>query len=316
MIKSLDKKSNKCNNIICEIAYLFKYRGAKMRKDLFELLDERLPEMSKSHKLIAGYIKKSGEIAAYLTATKLGAAIGVSESTVVRFALELGFSGYPEFQSVLQQSLRSKLTAAQRIDVADNMLSDSRVASGILTADMNNIKESLANLDEESFNQAVDTICRAKSIFIIGIRSSSMLADFLNHYLCYMFGNVKLLFSNSTNELFEQIFRITKDDVLIAISFPRYSSRTKLAAEFAKKKGASVIAITDSDSSPIASYADSKLYAKSDMASFVDSLVAPLSIINALIAAIGRKKKDTIKETFDDLEKIWEEYDVYERGRK
>lgn len=287
-----------------------------MRKDLFELLDERLPEMSKSHKLIAGYIKKSGEIAAYLTATKLGAAIGVSESTVVRFALELGFSGYPEFQSVLQQSLRSKLTAAQRIDVADNMLSDSKVASGILTADMNNIKESLANLDEESFNQAVDTICRAKSIFIIGIRSSSMLADFLNHYLCYMFGNVKLLFSNSTNELFEQIFRITKDDVLIAISFPRYSSRTKLAAEFAKKKGASVIAITDSDSSPIASYADSKLYAKSDMASFVDSLVAPLSIINALIAAIGRKKKDTIKETFDDLEKIWEEYDVYERGRK
>ena len=287
-----------------------------MRKDLFELIEERLPEMSKSHKLIAGYIKNSGEIAAYLTATKLGAAIGVSESTVVRFALEMGFSGYPEFQSVLQQSLRSKLTAVQRIDVADNMLSDSKVASGILTADMNNIKESLANLDEASFNQAVDTICSAKNIFIIGIRSSSMLADFLNHYLCYMFGNVKLLFSNSTNELFEQIFRITSDDVLVAISFPRYSSRTKLAAEFAKKKGASVIAITDSDSSPIASYADSKLYAKSDMASFVDSLVAPLSIINALIAAIGRKKKDTIKETFDDLEKIWEEYDVYERGRK
>ena len=287
-----------------------------MRKDLFELIEERLPEMSKSHKLIAGYIKNSGEIAAYLTATKLGAAIGVSESTVVRFALEMGFSGYPEFQNVLQQSLRSKLTAAQRIDVADNMLSDSKVASGILTADMNNIKESLANLDEASFNQAVDTICSAKNIFIIGIRSSSMLADFLNHYLGYMFGNVKLLFSNSTNELFEQIFRISKDDVLIAISFPRYSSRTKLAAEFAKKKGASVIAITDSDSSPIAAYADSKLYAKSDMASFVDSLVAPLSIINALIAAIGRKKKDTIKETFDDLEKIWEEYDVYERGRK
>lgn len=287
-----------------------------MRKDLFELIEERLPEMSKSHKLIAGYIKNSGEIAAYLTATKLGAAIGVSESTVVRFALEMGFSGYPEFQNVLQQSLRSKLTAAQRIDVADNMLSDSKVASGILTADMNNIKESLANLDEASFNQAVDTICSAKNIFIIGIRSSSMLADFLNHYLCYMFGNVKLLFSNSTNELFEQIFRISKEDVLIAISFPRYSSRTKLAAEFAKKKGASVIAITDSDSSPIAAYADSKLYAKSDMASFVDSLVAPLSIINALIAAIGRKKKDTIKETFDDLEKIWEEYDVYERGRK
>ncbi len=287
-----------------------------MRKDLFEIMEERLPEMSKSHKRIAGYIKSSGEIAAYLTATKLGAAIGVSESTVVRFALEMGFSGYPEFQSELQQSLRSKLTAVQRIDVADNMLTDGNVASGILTADMNNIKESLANLDAFSFNEAVDTICNAKNIFIIGIRSSSMLADFLNHYLCYMFGNVKLLFSNSTNELFEQIFRISKGDVLVAISFPRYSSRTKLAAEFAKKKGASVIAITDSDSSPIASYADSKLYAKSDMASFVDSLVAPLSIINALIAAIGRKKKDTIKETFDDLEKIWEEYDVYENSRK
>jgi len=287
-----------------------------MRKDLFELMEERLPEMSKSHKLIAGYIKNSGEIAAYLTATKLGAAIGVSESTVVRFALELGFSGYPEFQSVLQQSLRTKLTSVQRIDVADNMMSDSNVASGILTSDMNNIKESLANLDVASFNQAVDTICNAKNIFIIGIRSSSTLADFLNHYLCYMFGNVKLLFSNSTNELFEQIFRISKGDVLIAISFPRYSSRTKLAAEFAKKKGADVIAITDSDSAPIASYADAKLYAKSNMASFVDSLVAPLSIINALIAAIGRKKKDTIKETFDDLEKIWEEYDVYENSRK
>lgn len=287
-----------------------------MRKDLFELMDERLPEMSKSHKLIAGYIKKSGEVAAYLTATRLGAAIGVSESTVVRFALELGFSGYPEFQNELRQSLRSKLTATQRIDVADNILADENVATGIITADMNNIKESLANLDEISFNQAVETICAAKKIFIIGIRSSSMLADFLNHYLCYMFGNVKLLFSNSTDELFEQIFRISKGDVLVAISFPRYSSRTKLAAEFAKKKGADVIAITDSDSSPIAAYADAKLYAKSDMASFVDSLVAPLSIINALIAAIGRKKKDTIKQTFDDLEKIWEEYDVYEKGRK
>ena len=287
-----------------------------MRKDLFEIIEEQLPHMSKSHKLIAGYIMKSGEIAAYLTATKLGAAIGVSESTVVRFALELGFSGYPEFQNMLRQSLRSKLTAVQRIDVSDNMLSDSNVASGILTADMNNIKESLANLDVISFNQAVDKVCNAKNIFIIGIRSSSMLADFLNHYLSYMFGNVKLLFSNTTSELFEQIFRISKDDVLIAISFPRYSSRTKLAAEFAKKMGAGVIAITDSDSSPIAPLADAKLYAKSDMASFVDSLVAPLSIINALIAAIGRKKKDTIKETFDDLEKIWEEYGVYENNRK
>ncbi len=287
-----------------------------MQKDLFELIQERLPKMSKSHKLIASYILKSGEVAAYLTATKLGNAIGVSESTVVRFAIELGFSGYSEFQNVLQQSLRSKLTSLQRIDVADNMIADGNVLSSVLTADMNNIKASLASIDEKSFDCAVDTICEAQNIFIIGIRSSSMLADFLNHYLGYVFGNVKLLFSNSTDELFEQIFRITEKDVLIAISFPRYSSRTKLAAEFAKKKGAKVIAITDGDSSPIAAYADSKLYAKSDMVSFVDSLAAPLSIINALIVAIGRKKKDTIKETFDDLEKIWEEYEVYENTAK
>ena len=287
-----------------------------MQKDLFQLIEERFPKMSKSHKLIAGYILKSGEVAAYLTATKLGSAIGVSESTVVRFAIELGFSGYPEFQNVLKQSLRSKLTSVQRIDVADNIMQDGNVLTSVLTADMNNIKDSLASIDRAHFDSAVDTICEAKNIFIIGVRSTSMLADFLNHYLCYMFGNVKLLFSNSIDELFEQIFRISENDVLIAISFPRYSSRTKLAAEFAKKKGARVIAITDTDTSPIAAYADSKLYAKGDMASFVDSLVAPLSIINALIVAIGRKKRDTIKETFDDLEKIWEEYEVYENTNK
>ncbi len=287
-----------------------------MHKDLFELIDERYGKMSKSHKRIASYIKESGEVAAYLTATKLGAAIGVSESTVVRFAIELGFSGYPEFQSKLQQSLRSKLTTLQRMGVADSRFVDGDVLGGVLSSDMNNIKDSLSNIDEKSFNEAVETICNAKNIFLIGIRSSSMLADFLNHYLGYMFGNVKMLFSNSTNELFEQIFRISEGDVLVAISFPRYSSRTKLAAEFAKKKGAKVIAITDGESSPIATYADSKLFAKSDMASFVDSLVAPLSIINALIVAIGRKKQDTIKETFRDLETIWEEYDVYEKSRK
>lgn len=286
-----------------------------MQKDLFEKISERMPEMSKSHKLIATYVLQHSEVAAYLTATKLGANIGVSESTVVRFAIELGFSGYPEFHEVLKQSLRSKLTAVQRIGVADNIIGNGNILDAVLTSDMNNIKMTLANIDEESFNNAVDTICEAKSIFVIGIRSSSMLADFLNHYLSYMFGNVKLLFSNSTNELFEQIFRIDRQDVLVAISFPRYSSRTKLAAEFAKKKGAKVVAITDSDNSPISAYADSKLYARSDMASFVDSLVAPLSIINALIMAISRKKKDTITATLNDLEKIWDEYDVYENSR-
>lgn len=287
-----------------------------MHKDLFELIDERIPKMSKSHKRIASFIKEYGEVAAFLTATKLGCEIGVSESTVVRFAIELGFSGYPEFQSVLQQSLRSKLTTVQRMGVADSRFADGNVLSSVLTADMNNIKASLSNIDEKSFNEAVDTICSAKNIFLIGIRSSSMLADFMNHYLGYMFGNVKMLFSNSTNELFEQIFRISEGDVLIAISFPRYSSRTKTAVDFAKKKGAKVVAITDGDSSPIAANADLKLFAKSDMASFIDSLAAPLSIINALLVAIGRKKQATVKETFRELETIWEEYDVYEKSRK
>ena len=287
-----------------------------MQKDLFEIIEERNPKMSKSHKKIAAFIKDYGEVAAYLTATKLGSEVGVSESTVVRFAIELGFSGFPEFQRVLQQSLRSKLTSVQRMGVADSRFAGGSVLANVLTADMNNIKASLSNIDEKSFDEAVETICNAKNIFLLGIRSSSMLADFMNHYLGYMFGNVKMLFSNSTNELFEQIFRISEGDVLIAISFPRYSSRTKLASEFAKKKGAKVIAITDGDTSPIAAYADSKLFAKSDMASFIDSLAAPLSIINALLVAIGRKKQDTIKETFRDLETIWEEYDVYEKSRK
>ena len=191
-----------------------------MQKDLFEIIEELIPKMSKSHKRIASFIKESGEVAAYLTATKLGNEVGVSESTVVRFEIELGFSGYPEFQRVLQQSLRSKLTSVQRMGVADSRFADGSVLTNVLTADMNNIKASLSNIDEKSFEKAVDTICNAKNIFLLGIRSSSMLADFMNHYLGYMFGNVKMLFSNSTNELFEQIFRISEGDVLIAISFP------------------------------------------------------------------------------------------------
>jgi DNA-binding MurR/RpiR family transcriptional regulator len=287
-----------------------------MASDISEKLKDYYPTFSKGQKKLAISIINDYDKVAYMTASKLGRFVGVSQSTVVRFAIELGFSGYPEFQRVLQQSLRSKLTSVQRMGVADSRFGDGSVLSNVLTADMNNIKASLSNMDEESFNEAVDTICNAKNIFLLGIRSSSMLADFMNHYLGYMFGNVNMLFSNSTNELVEQIFRISEGDVLIAISFPRYSRRTKLAAEFAKKKGAKVIAITDGDTSPISAYADSKLYAKSDMASFIDSLAAPLSIINALLVAIGRKKQDTIKETFRDLETIWEEYDVYEKSRK
>ena len=286
-----------------------------MRMDLFEQIRLSFPKMSKSHKLIASYILEKSEKAAYLTATKLGASVGVSESTVVRFAIEIGFSGYPDFQSELQKSLRSKLTAVQRIDVADSLIGEKNIQHSVISADISNLKASLLGLDDMSFDRAVETICSAKNIYIIGKRSSNMLADFMNHYFRYIFDNVHLVSSNSTSEMFEEIFRISDKDVLIAISYPRYSKRTKNAAEFAKKRGAKVIALTDSDLAPITAFADIKLFARSDMASFVDSLVAPLSIINALIVALGRKRRANVQKTFDDLEQIWEEYDVYEAPR-
>lgn len=283
-----------------------------MQTDLFEQIKNALPGMSKSHKLVAAYILDHSEKAAYLTATKLGAEVGISESTVVRFAIELGFSGYPDFQGELQKSLRSKLTAVQRIDVADNLIGERNIPASVVSADMNNLKASLGSLDDASFERAVETICAAKNIYIIGKRSSHMLADFMNHYFRYIFDNVHHVSSNSASEMFEEIFRISENDVLIAISYPRYSKRTKMAAEFAKRRGATVIALTDSDMAPITAFADIKLFARSDMASFVDSLVAPLSIINALIVAIGRQKRLTLEKTFNNLEEIWDEYDVYE----
>lgn len=283
-----------------------------MQTDLFEQIKNAVPAMSKSHKLIAAYILEHSEKAAYLTATRLGANVGISESTVVRFANELGFSGYPDFQCELQKSLRSKLTAVQRIDVADNLIGERNIPYSVVTADMNNLKASLNSLDDDSFEHAVDAICSAEHIYIIGKRSSHMLADFMNHYFRYMFDNVRHVTSNSSSEMFEEIFRISEKDVLIAISYPRYSKRTKTAAEFAKRRGAKVIALTDSDMAPITAFADIKLFARSDMASFVDSLVAPLSIINALIVAIVKKNRLTLEKTFGDLEKIWDEYDVYE----
>ncbi len=286
-----------------------------MQTDLFEQIKRAIPEMSKSHKLIAGYILDHSEKAAYLTATKLGANVGVSESTVVRFAIELGFAGYPDFQSELQKSLRSKLTAVQRIDVADNLIGERNIQHSVITSDINNLKASLSSLDEESFDKAVEAICAAKNIYILGKRSSYMLADFMNHYFRYIFDRVHLVGTNSTSEMFEEIFRISEDDVLIAISYPRYSKKTKNAAEFAKRRGAKVIALTDSDIAPITEYSDIKLFARSDMASFVDSLVAPLSIINALIVAVGRKNRVTLEHTFNDLEDIWHEFDVYESPR-
>ena len=285
----------------------------KQNVDLLALIAEKLPKLSKGQRLIASYILEHYEKAAYMTAAKLGALVGVSESTVVRFASELGFEGYPELQHSLQELIRTKLTTLQRIEITNDRIGDADLLEKVLVSDIDNIKRTLERVDGESFNRAVDAMIGAKMIYIIGMRSSSAIADFLFFYLNLTFPHVRLVRTTSGSEVFEQILRISKDDVIIGISFPRYSKRIINALEYAKSQSAHVIALTDSAVSPIAAHADDLLLAKSDMASFVDSLVAPLSIINALIVAIGKKKQGEVSATFEKLENIWDEYEVYDK---
>ncbi len=281
--------------------------------DLLRLINEKLPKLSKGQRLIASYILEHYEKAAYMTAAKLGALVGVSESTVVRFASELGFEGYPELQHSLQELIRTKLTTLQRIKITNDRIGDADLLETVLASDVDNIKRTLERVDRESFNRAVDAMINARMIYVIGMRSSSAIADFLFFYLNLIFPHVRLVRTTSGSEVFEQILRISKDDVIIGISFPRYSKRIINALEYAKSQSAHVIALTDSALSPIAAHADDLLLAKSDMASFVDSLVAPLSIINALIVAIGKKKQGEVSATFGKLENIWDEYEVYDK---
>jgi DNA-binding MurR/RpiR family transcriptional regulator len=281
--------------------------------DLLKLIKQKSHAFSKGQRQIAAFILEHYDKAAYMTAAKLGALVGVSESTVVRFAIELGFDGYPDLQNSLQVLIRTKLTTLQRIEITNDRIGDSDLLEKVLNSDVDKIKRTLEEIDREGFNRAVDATVAAKKIYIIGMRSSSSLASFMYHYFNLIFPNVCLVRTTSGSEIFEQLLRISKDDVIIGISFPRYSKRIINALEYAKKQSAHVIAITDSISSPLAAQADELLLAKSDMASFVDSLVAPLSIINALIVAIGKKKQSEIADTFQKLENIWDEYDVYEK---
>lgn len=281
--------------------------------DLLKIIQEKQNTFSKGQKQISSFILAHYDKAAYMTAAKLGALVGVSESTVVRFANELGFAGYPELQHSLQEMIRSKLTTIQRIEITNDRIGESDLLEKVLNSDIEKIKHTLEEIDRTSFENAVDDLIGAQMIYIIGMRSSSSLASFMYHYLNLVFPHVRLVRTTSGSEIFEQLLRISSDDVIIGISFPRYSKRIINALGYAKKQGAKVISITDSAASPIAANADDLLLAKSDMASFVDSLVAPLSIINALIVAIGRKKQDEIAETFGKLERIWDEYDVYEK---
>lgn len=284
-------------------------------QDLLRTIQQKQSTFSKGQRHIAAFMLEHYDKAAYMTAAKLGALVGVSESTVVRFAIELGFNGYPELQQSLQELIRTKLTALQRIEITNDRIGDSDLLEKVLCSDIEKIKRTLEEIDRDSFNSAVDAMIGANMIYIIGMRSSSSLASFMYHYLSLVFPHVRLVRTTSGSEIFEQLLRISKGDVIIGISFPRYSKRIINALEYAKKQSAHVVAITDSVTSPIAASADDLLLAKSDMASFVDSLVAPLSIINALIVAIGKKKQNEIAETFDKLEKIWDEYDVYEKSR-
>ena len=286
-----------------------------MKRDLLVTIKERIPTFSKGQKLIANYVLEHYEKVAYMTAAKLGNIVGLSESTVVRFASELGFDGYPDFQNSLKELTRNMLTSVQRIDLTNDLIGDSDLLEKVLVSDAEKIRHTLDTIDRESFNAAIKKIVSAKNIYILGVRSSSSLAGFLNFNLRMVLDNVRTVQATSGSEMFEHIIHLSKDDVLIVISFPRYSQRVINAAEYAKSVGANVIALTDSEHSPIAAYADQLLTAESDMVSYVDSLVAPLSIINAIIVAVSRERKELFYDQLKKLETIWEEYDVYKKDR-
>lgn len=280
--------------------------------ELTNRINERYSTMSKGQKLLANYITDYYDKAVFLTAAKLGEVVGVSESTVVRFAAQLGYKGYPEFQKALEEMVRNKLSSIQRMEVTYGRISQSRILESVLHADMEKIKGTLEKIDQNAFEMAVETILTAGRIYIVGIRSCAPLAGFLAFYLNFMFDDVILLHTNSSSELFEQMVRIGKEDVIIGISFPRYSMRTLKALEFANNRSAKVITLTDSVHSPMNLYSSCNLIADSDMASIVDSLVAPLSVINALIVALCMRKQDEVATTLETLEEIWDEYQVYE----
>jgi DNA-binding MurR/RpiR family transcriptional regulator len=279
-------------------------------KDLMRLIQSRFPRLSKGQKLIAEYILKNYDKAAFMTAAKLGVSVGVSESTVVRFANELGFSGYPKLQKALQELIKNKLTTVQRLELSNDYISEGYALKGVLKADMENIRATLEKINYNTFEDVVNKIFEAKRIYIIGLRSSTALAEFLGFYLNIILQNVKTV-GYGISDIFEQMINVGEGDLVVGIGFPRYASRTIDALEFAQDRGANVVAITDSLLSPLAARADYSLIAQSNMASFVDSLVAPLSVINALIIAVGMREKQSITDVFSKLEQIWKDYKVY-----
>ena len=283
------------------------------KNELLQKLERNYKKFSKGQKKLANFIREDYDKAAFLTAAKMGEEVGVSESTVVRFAMALGYEGYPEFQKALGELVRTKLNSIQRMEVTYGRISQSEILKTVLQSDIEKIKMTLSAMDHEAFEAAVDTILKARKIYVIGIRSCAPLASFLSFYLNLICDNVIAVNTNSSSEIFEQLIRIDEKDVIIGISFPRYSMRTLKALEFASNRQAKVITLTDSVHSPMTLYSSCNLIARSDMASIVDSLVAPLSVVNALVVALCMKKQNEVIETLETLEDIWDEYQVYSK---
>ena len=282
-----------------------------MNENVLQTIRAGMDTFSKGQKRIAAFILDNYDRAAFMTAARLGETASVSESTVVRFAAQLGYDGYPEMQKALQELIRGKLTSIQRIQVSRDQMSGADILGSVMQRDMNSIHNVIEQLDRDAFSRAVDKLLGAEHIYILGVRSSSFLAGYLNFYLHLIFKNVTLVQSSAAGEIFEQLFRSGEGDVMIAFSFPRYSKDTINAARFVRSRGAEIIAITDQKQSPVAQLSSAALLAPSEMLSFIDSMTAPMSLINALLVGIATKMGTDVTETFTTLERLWDQYDVF-----
>lgn len=284
-----------------------------MSDDIFALLRQHERDLSKGQRAIARYITECYDKAAFMTASRLGKTVGVSESTVVRFAMELGFEGYPELQKAMQEMVLGRLTSVQRIEVANDRLTGRDVLTTVLHSDMEKLRQTGETLNRDDFHAAVEAVLHARRVYIIGVRSTAPLAIFLGYYLKYMLPDVRVVTASGTSEMHEQLIGVDSRDAVLAFSFPRYSTSTAQGAKFCRAAGAKVIGITDSRLSPLGAQCDHVLTCKSDMISLVDSLTAPLSVANALIVAIASQREQELEKTLGALERTWEQYHVYER---
>ena len=284
-----------------------------MAEDILSVMEAQAPSFSKGQRRIASYITESYDKAAFMTASKLGKAVGVSESTVVRFAMELGYDGYPSMQKAMQEMVMNRLTTVQRMDVTSDRIGSQDVVSSVLQSDMDKLRQTQDNLNRADFQQTVDALLKAKSIYVIGVRSAAALANFFGYYLNYMFENIHVVTASGSSEMLEKLVNVKAEDAVLAISFPRYSTATIKGVQHCRQAGATVIGLTNSSFSPLAQACDHLLLAKSDMMSFVDSMVAPLSVVNALLVALASGRSDVLAKNFDTLERVWDAYNVYEK---